>query len=133
MSVSKWAYKPEKCDGDYCPGDCDNCQKKDEVEECLTEGERRTKMKYLILLDKSICQDYVIEASNINDAIYKLYKETEGSMIEIDDVDLFYTCAKEMKSIEGIIKLYNRFATDTIDKIYIVTAEIYNEDEEERK
>ena len=27
MSVSKWAYKPEKCDGDYCPGDCDNCSK----------------------------------------------------------------------------------------------------------
>ena len=22
-----WAYSPEKCDGDYCPGDCDNCYK----------------------------------------------------------------------------------------------------------
>lgn len=27
MSVSKWDYIPEKCDGDYCPGDCDNCPK----------------------------------------------------------------------------------------------------------
>ena len=27
MSVSKWAYSPEKCDGDYCPGDCDFCSK----------------------------------------------------------------------------------------------------------
>lgn len=90
-------------------------------------------MKYLILLNKSIGQDYIIEASNINEAIYKLYKETEGSTIEIDDVDLFYTCAKEMKSVEGIIRLYNKFATYTIDKIYIVTAEIYNEDEEVRK
>jgi len=89
-------------------------------------------MKYLILLNKSICQDYIIEASNINEAIYKLYKETEGPMI-IEDLDLFYTCAKEMKSVEGLIKLYNKFATNTIDKIYIVTAEIYNEDEEERK
>lgn len=28
MSVSKWAYEPSKCDGDYCPGDCDNCSKR---------------------------------------------------------------------------------------------------------
>jgi len=90
-------------------------------------------MKYLILLNKSICQDYVIEASNINEAIYKLYQETEGPRIEIDDIDLFYTCAKEMKSIQGAIKLYNRFTEYTIDKIYIISAEIYNEDEEERK
>ena len=27
MSVSKWRYNPEICDGDYCPGDCDNCPK----------------------------------------------------------------------------------------------------------
>ena len=32
MSVSKWAYSPEKCDGDYCPGDCDNCGKAEEEE-----------------------------------------------------------------------------------------------------
>lgn len=29
MSVSKWAYEPWKCDGEYCCGDCDNCYKKD--------------------------------------------------------------------------------------------------------
>ena len=27
MSVSKWAYEPEKCDNDYCPGSCYNCEK----------------------------------------------------------------------------------------------------------
>ena len=27
MSVNLWAYEPEKCDGDYCYGDCDNCAK----------------------------------------------------------------------------------------------------------
>lgn len=32
MSVSKWAYEPEKCDGDYCCGDCDFCNKADEEE-----------------------------------------------------------------------------------------------------
>lgn len=25
MSVNKWAYEPEICDGDFCPGDCDYC------------------------------------------------------------------------------------------------------------
>lgn len=25
MSVSKWDYSPEKCDGRPCPGDCDKC------------------------------------------------------------------------------------------------------------
>ena len=27
MSASKWNYIPAKCDGDYCPGDCDGCRK----------------------------------------------------------------------------------------------------------
>lgn len=22
-----WSYTPEKCDYDYCPGDCDKCPK----------------------------------------------------------------------------------------------------------
>ena len=30
MSVSKWAYNPLKCDGDFCPQDCDICPKRDE-------------------------------------------------------------------------------------------------------
>ena len=25
MSVSKWAYEPEKCDGQPCVGECDLC------------------------------------------------------------------------------------------------------------
>lgn len=27
MSVSKWAYEPDKCDGEPCVGDCDLCNK----------------------------------------------------------------------------------------------------------
>lgn len=27
MSVSKWAYDPDKCDGNFCHGDCDRCPK----------------------------------------------------------------------------------------------------------
>jgi hypothetical protein len=33
MSVSKWAYTTEKCDGDYCYGDCDICPKADDCDE----------------------------------------------------------------------------------------------------
>ena len=33
MSVSKWAYEPSKCDGDYCCGDCDFCSKADIFED----------------------------------------------------------------------------------------------------
>lgn len=29
MNCDKWAYDPEKCDGDYCVGDCDFCDKTD--------------------------------------------------------------------------------------------------------
>lgn len=33
MSVSKWAYDPEKCDDHYCCGDCDLCPLKDKEED----------------------------------------------------------------------------------------------------
>ena len=26
MSVSKYSYIPAKCDGGYCPGDCEYCE-----------------------------------------------------------------------------------------------------------
>lgn len=29
VSVSKWSYSSEKCDGDFCVGDCDYCSKED--------------------------------------------------------------------------------------------------------
>ena len=38
MSVSKWAYTPEKCDGDICVGDCDFCPKKDVEYRCPNCG-----------------------------------------------------------------------------------------------
>lgn len=33
MSVSKWAYEPYKCDGEFCIGDCDLCYKAELEEE----------------------------------------------------------------------------------------------------
>jgi hypothetical protein len=29
MSVFKWAYDPERCDGRFCCGDCDECISED--------------------------------------------------------------------------------------------------------
>ena len=33
MSVSRWAYDPNKCEGQMCCGNCDKCALKDEDEE----------------------------------------------------------------------------------------------------
>lgn len=46
MSTSKWAYDPERCDGHYCCGDCDNCMlddlmDEDEQEEIEMELQRK--------------------------------------------------------------------------------------------
>ena len=36
MSVSRWKYT-EQCDGDYCCGDCDNCNKEPEAYQVKTK------------------------------------------------------------------------------------------------
>ena len=41
MSVSLWAYKPEKCDGDFCPMDCENCSKNFKWEGVMTGDDGR--------------------------------------------------------------------------------------------
>lgn len=33
MSVSLWAYVPGICDGNFCPGDCDFCNKAETEED----------------------------------------------------------------------------------------------------
>ena len=45
MSVSKWAYSPEKCDGEYCIGDCDLCYKAEYEVEDLRMLERVSQFK----------------------------------------------------------------------------------------
>ena len=44
MSVSKWAYKPEVCDGDYCPGDCNHCIKNEMEGENINISERMERL-----------------------------------------------------------------------------------------
>lgn len=41
MASWAWAYEPEKCDGDFCPHDCDHCEKSDysiEEEDNILKG-----------------------------------------------------------------------------------------------
>lgn len=42
MSCSKWAYEPEKCDGQMCVGDCDFCDKAEESEKDRPIDEQQT-------------------------------------------------------------------------------------------
>lgn len=48
MSCSKWNYSPKKCDGDYCPGECDDCPKlyadEEEDEEPTEEEPQKGRM-----------------------------------------------------------------------------------------
>lgn len=42
MSVHRWAYDPDKCDGNPCPGDCDCCPKaEDDVVDEEVDDERQ--------------------------------------------------------------------------------------------
>ena len=50
MSVSKWAYDPDYCDGDICVGDCDYCNKivvmyNDALEACKKELDKSFMLK----------------------------------------------------------------------------------------
>ncbi len=52
MSVSKWAYEPEKCEGDFCIGECDLCNKREitmwiDADECtpLADGDYKVTTK----------------------------------------------------------------------------------------
>lgn len=38
MSVSKWAYEPKKCDGQFCCGDCEFCELANDTDEEEDDG-----------------------------------------------------------------------------------------------
>lgn len=65
MSVSKWAYEPDKCDGEPCVGDCDLCDKKE-----------------IILRDRR----YTIFAAHIMSKILAIYITDEKFKADIDAV-----------------------------------------------
>ena len=39
MSCSKWFYKPELCDNQFCPGDCDLCDFPDRYADEESDGD----------------------------------------------------------------------------------------------
>ena len=60
MSIFRWAYKPEKCEGDFCPGDCDYCRKAEEdiCQTCLRGSEGYCFM-YEKYTEKTHCDLYI--------------------------------------------------------------------------
>ena len=57
MSVSKWRYAPERCDGKPCTGDCDACPlpAKDDEEEMKASS----KVERTVFLDKCMVNQIV--------------------------------------------------------------------------
>ena len=41
MSIFRWAYDEEKCEGDFCCGDCDYCRKAEQKNEDEGEEDER--------------------------------------------------------------------------------------------
>ena len=46
MSVDKWAYDPETCEGRACPGDCDLCDIPNNPEKYGAEEDNRIIGRY---------------------------------------------------------------------------------------
>ena len=51
MSVSKWKYTPA-CDGDYCVGDCELCDKEPEAEEEIPTKTKYVRVREILYLMK---------------------------------------------------------------------------------
>ena len=77
MSVSRWAYHPDTCDGDYCPGDCDICDK--------SEGEE------VDIMDEKTLE----QLENINERLERLAEYVGKAIGEI---------AKELERLENGIE-----------------------------
>ena len=63
MGASKWAYDPERCDGQPCPGDCDRCtrwQHDEWLEDESTDADIISKAKVLAAIRErynEICKE----------------------------------------------------------------------------
>ena len=58
MSISKWAYTPEVCDGKYCVGDCDRCSLIATID-VLMEDNKFTAADVVEVVRCEKCQFYV--------------------------------------------------------------------------
>lgn len=79
MSGSRWRYSPEKCDGDFCPGECDNCPKcweDDDEDEGKTSRERLIEQLHSWEMQAIARRDY--EYAYIVSNLQDLLKEEHG-------------------------------------------------------
>lgn len=54
MSVSKWAYEADKCDGEPCVGDCDLCSKSENDEYMILDLKSAEWLVYKMQNDVSV-------------------------------------------------------------------------------
>lgn len=73
MSVDKWAYDPELCDGEYCIGDCDKgCS----IAEKQIKGREFIHVKNDLLVRLNLCY-------TDKDGTIHLYEKTPEALINL--------------------------------------------------
>lgn len=100
MSANLWLYSPARCDGDFCPKDCDNCEKGAERDDLISRAEAIDAMKKLYDADLEAygCEipemfdcDRAIEALNeLPSAQPEMAKRIVGK--SRDGMTLWYQC-----------------------------------------
>ena len=77
MSVSKWAYLSARCDGDFCPGDCDRCPKA-ETNQAIMEYASSDYVQELV-------QEFLSALEDLVDALREGLEEALGTGEDDDD------------------------------------------------
>lgn len=72
MSVDKWAYDPELCDGEPCTGSCDNC----DIAEKQIKGREFIHVKNDLLVRLNLCYTG-------KDGTIHLYEKTPEALINL--------------------------------------------------
>lgn len=111
MSVDKWAYEPQKCDGEICVGDCDLCQKAKTSPSnvWMKIGEHIGEIMNLLFeasegITAGMIAEEVRSTKMTNEEarkIIKLFRDREGN--SSDDIEAFDMAIKALEQISHLI------------------------------
>lgn len=119
MSVSLWAYQPDKCDGNVCPGDCDSCGKADkesDKDDCVKRAaviailEERYRLR-THLHDMAAAQQLKLARWEIDDLpAADVRTVVHGEWVDISDIDNeSCTCSVCGQNVTGRLARLCRF------------------------
>lgn len=77
MSVSRWGYHPDKCDGEYCPGDCDICDKSEGEEVDIMDEKTKERLENINERLEILAEYVGMAIGEIAEEIEKLENEIE--------------------------------------------------------